>query len=677
MGRGDEQEKPGNFPNRAGGTLPPPLVMEKPQSPLGDPAGPTGTPGSPGLALGSGCPCREQERFGGARAGPGALRALQPLRAGRGGLGRGRPRALRLRELQRAADLGADWRRGGGKKPQRGAGPSQALGSPSLGLAALPPALGGDKRPPGAARARHSRSSPETAAAAPQLRLLRPPPAPRPPELQPWVRDPRGCRRAPGPQRRPETDRCRAPCYEYPSCPDALKAPREEVAYVTCTYRSTGIEQPDFLATVDLNPRSCHYGQVIHRLPMPNLKDELHCAGWGPACGCFDGGAAAKRTKLVLPCLISSRIYVVDVGSQCRAPRICKMIEPVDVFWKCNKGYLSVTHPLPNGDVLVANMGDAAGHGKGGFVVLDGETFELKGNWENECEAPPTGHDFWYQARHNVLVSSAGMVPRVAGRGFNPDDLKKGVFGRRLNVWNLSCRSLTQCFDLGEDSLPMTVRFLHNPEAAEGYVGCALSGAIFRFYKSCERDNWAVEEVIRIPAKDVSGWIMPKMPAFIVDLVISQDDRFLYVCNWLHGDIRQYELSRSCKPRLVGQVFVGGSILRGGPVTVCRDEELKCQPEPLVVKCKRVYGGPAALQLSLDGKRLYVTNSFYSTWDRQFYPSLIKEGSVMLQLDVDTEKGGLSVNKNFLVDFGKEPNGPCLAHQIRLPGGDAKSVTLP
>uniref|UniRef100_A0A8C9NU25 Methanethiol oxidase n=1 Tax=Serinus canaria TaxID=9135 RepID=A0A8C9NU25_SERCA len=454
-------------------------------------------------------------------------------------------------------------------------------------------------------------------------------------------------------------------------------APREEVAYVTCTYRSTGIDQPDFLATVDLNPRSCHYGQVIHRLPMPNLKDELHCAGWGPVCGCFDSGAASKRTKLVLPCLISSRIYVVDVGSQCRAPRICKMIEPVDVFWKCNKGYLSVTHPLPNGDVLVANMGDPAGNGKGGFVVLDGETFELKGNWENECEAPPTGYDFWYQARHNVLVSSAGMVPKVAGRGFNPDDLKKGVFGRRLNVWNLSCRSLTQCFDLGEDSLPLTVRFLHSPEAAEGYVGCALSGAIFRFYKSCERDNWAVEEVIRIPAKDVSGWIMPKMPAFIADLVISQDDRFLYVSNWLHGDIRQYELSRNCKPRLVGQVFVGGSILRGGPVTVCRDEELKCQPEPLVVKCKRVYGGPASLQLSLDGKRLYVTNSFYSTWDRQFYPSLVKEGSVMLQLDVDTDKGGLTVNKNFLVDFGKEPNGPCLAHEIRFPGGDAKSVTLP
>lgn len=49
----------------------------------------------------------------------------------------------------------------------------------------------------------------------------------------------------------------------------------------------------------------------------------------------------------------------------------------------------------------------------------------------------------------------------------------------------------------------------------------------------------------------------------------------------------------------------------------------------------------------------------------------------MLQLDVDTDKGGLTVNKNFLVDFGKEPHGPCLAHDIRFPGGDSKSEILP
>jgi len=40
-------------------------------------------------------------------------------------------------------------------------------------------------------------------------------------------------------------------------------------------------------------------------------------------------------------------------------------IEPVDVFWKCNKGHLSVVHSLPNGDILISNMGDPSGNAKG------------------------------------------------------------------------------------------------------------------------------------------------------------------------------------------------------------------------------------------------------------------------------------------------------------------------
>ena len=33
-------------------------------------------------------------------------------------------------------------------------------------------------------------------------------------------------------------------------------------------------------------------------------------------------------------------------------------------------------------------------------------------------------------------------------------------------------------------------------------------------------------------------------------------------------------------------------------------------------------GGPQMFQLSLDGKRLYVTTSLFSTWDNQFYPEI-------------------------------------------------------
>uniref|UniRef100_A0A5K1C8V4 Uncharacterized protein n=1 Tax=Nymphaea colorata TaxID=210225 RepID=A0A5K1C8V4_9MAGN len=52
-----------------------------------------------------------------------------------------------------------------------------------------------------------------------------------------------------------------------------------------------------------------------------------------------------------------------------------------------------------------------------------------------------------------------------------------------------------------------------------------------------------------------------------------------------------------------------------------------------------------------------MTNSLFSTWDRQFYPEILEEGSHMLQIDMDTEKGGLKLNPNFFVDFGLEPDG--------------------
>lgn len=43
------------------------------------------------------------------------------------------------------------------------------------------------------------------------------------------------------------------------------------------------------------------------------------------------------------------------------------------------------------------------------------------------------------------------------------------------------------------------------------------------------------------------------------------------------------------------------------------------------------------------------------------------------QVDVDTDQGGLRLNPDFLIDFGDEPYGPVLAHEVRYPGGDCTS----
>jgi selenium-binding protein 1 len=154
---------------------------------------------------------------------------------------------------------------------------------------------------------------------------------------------------------------------------------------------------------------------------------------------------------------------------------------------------------------------------------------------------------------------------------------------------------------------------------------------------------------------ETEGWPFP-VPGLITDNLISMDDRWLYFSNWLHGDIRQYDISNPSKPRLAAQLWLGGVI---GKKASVKDKELT--------------GGPQMLQLSLDGKRLYVTNSLYSSWDNQFYPAIAEKGSYLLQIDCDTEQGGLKLNENFHVDFGQEPHGPSRAHEVRFPGGDSTS----
>ena len=44
---------------------------------------------------------------------------------------------------------------------------------------------------------------------------------------------------------------------------------------------------------------------------------------------------------------------------------------------------------------------------------------------------------------------------------------------------------MKQEIDLGEEGkIPLELRFLHNPDATEGFVGAALSSNIIRFHRN-------------------------------------------------------------------------------------------------------------------------------------------------------------------------------------------------
>jgi methanethiol oxidase len=419
---------------------------------------------------------------------------------------------------------------------------------------------------------------------------------------------------------------------------EAQRAPAEELLYVACLHEGTGVDAPDFLAVVDAKE-----GRVVHETPMPNVGDELHHYGWNRCSSACHG---PDRSHLIMPGFRSSRVHVVNVADDPRRPTIEKVIEPEELLAKTGLTRPHTVHCMPGDNVVMSMLGDATGNAAGGFAVLDAKTFEVKGRWENGGPHPPMNYDFWYQPRKNTLVSSEFGEPNAFEPGFDLADVQAGRYGQRLHFWDLAERTLQQTIDLGEQGLvPLEIRWLHDPNAKEGFVGAALSSVIWHFKRT--KGTWAADPVITTEAVELEGWPFPA-PALITDLVLSMDDKALYFSNWLHGDLRRYDVSDPANPKLTGRLWLGG--LLGKPSDAGRD----------------LNGGPQMLQLSLDGKRLYVTNSLYSTWDNQFYPEL---RSWLLKVDIG-EDGSMAVDPDFFVDFHDRPGGPARAHEVRLQGGD-------
>jgi len=430
-----------------------------------------------------------------------------------------------------------------------------------------------------------------------------------------------------------------------------MQAEREKLLYTVAIYTGTGVEKPDYLATIDNDPDSPTYAQVIHRLEMPGIGDELHHLGWNACSSCY-GDETKSRRYLLLPGVRTSNIHIVDTATDPRAPKLHKVISGDEIKEKTNLSAPHTVHCL-GADIIISMLGDADGNAPGGFLHIN-EDFEIVGRWENDITGMNYNYDFWYQPRHNMMVSSEWAAPNTFMPGFDLDDVGKGKYGHSIHIWDFEGKRIEKTVDLGEEGMiPLEVRGLHNPESTHGYVAATLSSNVYHWHKN--GSGVEVEKVIDLPTVDVEGFPVP-MPPLITDFLISMDDQWLYLANWLHGDLRQYDISDPSRPVQKGQLWFGG-LLGKAPQTMGRPVE----------------GAPQMIQLSLDGKRLYVTTSLFSTWDNQFYPEMKNAGGVMVMVECDTEGGGLSFNPDFFVDFGKEPHGPSRAHEMRYPGGDCTS----
>jgi selenium-binding protein 1 len=235
-------------------------------------------------------------------------------------------------------------------------------------------------------------------------------------------------------------------------------------------------------------------------------------------------------------------------------------------------------------------------------------------------------------------------------------------------VWDLRRREHRQTLDLGaEQQMVLELRPAHDPTRAYGFAGVVLSlkdlsASVWMWHYEGANGNgggeWKVRKVIEIPAEPADPDLLPPLlkgfkavPPLVTDINLSVDDRFLYVSCWGTGEIRQYDVSDPFRPTLTGTVRLGG-IVRRTPHPAAPDRPLN--------------GAPQMVELSRDGRRVYVTNSLYSPWDAQFYPDGLD--GWMVKLDANP-KGGLTVDPKFFLEF----EAGVKAHQVKLQGGDASS----
>ena len=469
----------------------------------------------------------------------------------------------------------------------------------------------------------------------------------------------------------------------YPSAKQAAQAPAEELAYLAML--SPDASRPDAIGVVDVKPGSKSYGRVVGQFDMPNKGDELHHFGWNACSASLCPWAAhphVERRYLVVPGINSSRIHILDTKSNPRRPELVKVIEPETLAKKTGYASPHTVHCGPDGIYLSA-LGAPNGDGPGGLFVLDHDSFEPRGAWERDHGPQRLAYDFAWHLGHDTTITSEWGTPSMVRNGLNPELLLGGKYGNSLHVWDLRKGTHQQKLPLGDQyQMTLELRPARDPRKAYGFVGVVisledLSASIWVWHLDeggrgdsegggrkgggrgrNGRSEWKVKKVITIPAEPADPADLPPLlqgfkavPPLVSDINLSLDDRQLYVSCWGTGELRQYDVSDPFSPRLTATTQIGGIVRRAAH---------PAKPS------KRLNGGPQMVELSRDGRRVYLTNALYSPWDVQFYPDGVQ--SWMVKFDTRPE-GGMALDSKFFLEM--EQGIRC--HQVRLQGGDASS----
>ena len=278
-------------------------------------------------------------------------------------------------------------------------------------------------------------------------------------------------------------------------------------------------KDPDFLTTIDADPRSPSYGKIIATTPTSAPANEAHHFGYTVnADRIFAGG------------LFSNRLFIYDVASDPKHPKLVKTVPDLAV----STGYSGphTFYAVPGG-VLVAMLGSKDGGAPGALVQLDND-----GNFVKAMAAPDYMYDVGIEPELNLIVTSSWAHPHAVKAGNTPMD----QVGDVVNVWDWKTGQVLQTEHL--DKAPLEVRWLHGAAARGGFVNCAFGNSVW---------YWEVGKDRKLTFTRVIKLADGSIPA---DMRISYDNRFLFVSLFGAGAVQQYDVGQPLHPKLVSTVSI-------------------------------------------------------------------------------------------------------------------------
>ena len=257
---------------------------------------------------------------------------------------------------------------------------------------------------------------------------------------------------------------------------------------------------------------------------------------------------------------------------------------------------------MSRGRAMVTMAGAATGTTlPGGIVEIDDKTGEFLGHFGPGPvrAAGELGPKYMYafEPLHeaNRGISTTFGPPALCGGGIEPS-----CNGGEVAVWDVKQRKVIQTADLGAHSGAVMVHWIRQHGVRRALINAAGTSAIWLADDDDGNGVYDFQQVLG-PADGV---------AVPVDMILSHDDKYMYVSNWFGNTVQRFDIADPFHPVLKATVSV---------------------PHPNM------------LRLSRDNRRLYVTNSLITSWDNDpdFGPARNNDYGIWL-FDVNQNAGGLT-----------------------------------